>query len=65
MSKKGIRVRYSELVTLLSIFKVIVNMNKNIYRNAKCELCFWIFDSKFSFRRAMCFTYLEALGNAL
>ena len=27
MSKKGIRVRYTELMTLLSIFKVTVHMN--------------------------------------
>ena len=29
------------------------------------ESCFWIFNSKFEFRRAMYFTYLEALGNVL
>ena len=27
MSKKGIRVRYTELITLLSIFKVTVDMD--------------------------------------
>ena len=59
MGKKGIRVRYTELTTLLSIFKVTVE------RNSRCKSCFWIFNSKFEFKRAMYFTYLEALWSAL
>ena len=36
MSKKGIRVRYTEVMTLLSIFKVIVHMNLKNLEN--CEM---------------------------
>ena len=36
MNKKGIRVRYTELMTLLSIFKVTVDMNEISLE--KCEM---------------------------
>ena len=36
MTKKGIRVRYIELMTLLSICKVSVHMNQR--RLEKCEI---------------------------
>ena len=64
--------RYAELMTLLSIFTGTVHINlekllcmKKVQKNVKCELCFWMFNSKFKFRKAMHFAYLEALGNAL
>ena len=36
MSIKGVRVRYAELMTLLSTFKGIVNMN--LKSSEKCEM---------------------------
>ena len=38
---------------------------KLVWRSAKCESYFWIFNSRFEFRRVMYFTHLEGLGNAL
>ena len=39
---------------------------KLVERYAKCQSYFWIFNSKFEFKRVMYFTYLEeALGDAL
>ena len=39
MSVKGVRVRYAKFMTLLSIFKGTVNMNKK--KNAKWEKFLW------------------------
>ena len=65
MSKKGVRVRYAELTTLLSILKGTVDMNQLSLENTKCKSCFWIVNLKFEFRRALYFTFVQALGNAL
>ena len=52
-------------MTLLSIFNGTVDMNQKSLEKSEMQVLLWIFNSKFEFRRAMYFTYLEALGNAL
>ena len=45
MNIKGIKVRYAEVMTSLSLLKGSVNMNQNNLE--KSESCFWNFNSKF------------------
>ena len=52
-------------MTLLSIFNGTVDMNQKSLEKSEMQVLLWIFNSKFEFRRAMYFTYLESLGNAL
>ena len=56
---------YADFLALMNIFKGAVDMNENSLEKCEKRVVFWIFKSKFEFRRTMCFTYLKALGNAL
>ena len=58
MSIKGIRMRFADFLTLLSIFEGTVHMNGCV--------AFGFFNSKFEFRRAMSFACLErSVGRCL
>ena len=61
MEKKGIRVRHTELMTLLNIFKVTVDVDYISLEICEMRVLLLDFNSKFEFRRAMYFTYLEEL----
>ena len=43
---KGIRMRYNDFLTLLSIFKAQSIWIRIVRENGKCESCFWTFNSK-------------------
>ena len=69
MGKKRIRVRYTELMTLLNIFKVTVDMDeisleKCKIRNASLTFEFLTRNSSLG-ELTMYFAYLKELGDAL
>ena len=57
MSVKGVKVRYAKFMTLLSIFKGTVNMNKT--KNAKWEKFLWHFKWNFYLSTFLHFKFSE------
>ena len=59
MRKKGVRVRYAELMTLLSIFKGIVDINSNSLHKSQMPVLLLDFNSKSDLSTPLVFSFLD------
>ena len=60
MSKEGVRVRYTDFLTLRSTFKATLSIRiKIVKKNAKCKFSFCVFDWKSELNTPLAFSFSD------